>query len=111
MKLDALRRPSGATLTMVGGCAAVALLSAVWGFLIPYQILKGGLQYTCRGLDAFEDSMFRGIPEIGIGPSTNWCALDAGSRVTASLALAAVAIIFGAVVVGVSYWRQPSSGN
>jgi len=110
MKLDGLRRSSGATLTMVGGCAAVALLSAVWGFLIPYQILKGGNQYTCRGLDAFEDSMFPGYPESGF-PKINWCALDAGSRVTASLALAAVAVIFGAVVVGISYWRQPSSGN
>jgi hypothetical protein len=55
--------------------------------------------------------MFRGIPEIGIGPSTNWYAVDAGRRVTASLVLAAVAVIFGAVVVGVSYWRQPGSGN
>lgn len=94
---------------MVGGCAAVALLSAVWGFLIPYQILKGGSQYTCRGLDAFED-FNPGYSESGF-PNLNWCALDAGSRVTASLALAAVAVIFGAVVVGVSYWRQPSSGN
>ena len=111
MRVDGLRRLSGASLITLGGCAAVALFSAVWGLLIPYQIFKLDLQYTCRGLDAFEDSMFRGIPEVGIGPSTNWCALDAGSRVTASLALAAVAIIFGAVVVGVSYWRQPRSGN
>lgn len=107
MRFSGLRRLSGATLITVGGCAAVALFSGVWGLLLPYQILRHDLQYTCRGLDAFEDSMFRGIPEIGIGPSTNWCALDAGSRVTASFAVAAAAVIFGAVVVGISWRRDP----
>lgn len=111
MVRSTLQKLSSAQLITLGVSGAVAALSAIWGFLMPYQIVKLGIQYTCRGLDSFEDPMFRGIPSVGIGPSTNWCAFDAGSRVTASLTLAAVSVIFGAVVVGVTYWRQPSKGN
>ncbi|NBT99759.1 MAG: hypothetical protein EBT59_11665 [Betaproteobacteria bacterium] len=111
MVKSGLHKLSSAQLITLGISGAVAVFSAIWGFLMPYQIVKLDIQYTCRGLDSFEDPMFRGIPSVGIGPSTNWCSLDAGSRVTASLTLTAIAVIFGAVVVGVSYWRQPSTGS
>jgi hypothetical protein len=47
MVKSALQKLSSAQLITLGVSGAVAALSFIWGFLMPYQIVKLDIQYTC----------------------------------------------------------------